>query len=228
MHEDIVCLRARQLHQMRPGVLGDSSTNCMPLHLKLLKSISIFVLSVTDDATASENDTLGGVDYGTRGMGVCADPGSYRWCQALSRSRSSCATNTNLSTGKQQQPQSDTISESIRAESTAVAFALGRATAIHAASTQRLPPKTAAFTVKATSRRHCDEDNDVAEDVDGCASASRTCHVSGGSIKTLIFLLIWLLALLAKNAQAHNIPGKRHLKRGQSKYYRLITRCQIV
>ncbi|XP_030564926.1 protein turtle isoform X4 [Drosophila novamexicana] len=139
-------------------------------------------------------------------MGVCADPGSYRWCQALSRSRSSCATNTNLSTGKQQQPQSDTISESIRAESTAVAFALGRATAIHAASTQRLPPKTAAFTVKATSRRHCDEDNDVAEDVDGCASASRTCHVSGGSIKTLIFLLIWLLALLAKNAQAHNIP----------------------
>ncbi|KAL9931032.1 immunoglobulin superfamily member turtle isoform 3-T21 [Glossina fuscipes fuscipes] len=27
-------------------------------------------------------------------MGVCADPGSYRWCQALSRSRSSFATNT--------------------------------------------------------------------------------------------------------------------------------------
>ncbi|XP_036344202.1 protein turtle-like [Rhagoletis pomonella] len=26
-------------------------------------------------------------------MGVCADPGSYRWCQALSRSRSSFATN---------------------------------------------------------------------------------------------------------------------------------------
>ncbi|XP_070065365.1 protein turtle isoform X2 [Drosophila virilis] len=139
-------------------------------------------------------------------MGVCADPGSYRWCQALSRSRSSCATNTNLSTGKQHQPQSDTISESTRAESTIVAFALGRATAIHAASTQRLPPKTAAFTVKATSRRHCDEDNDVAVDVVGCVSASRTCHVSGGSIKILIFLLIWLLALLAKNAQAHNIP----------------------
>ncbi|XP_029408110.2 protein turtle isoform X3 [Bactrocera dorsalis] len=28
-------------------------------------------------------------------MGVCADPGSYRWCQALSRSRSSFATNNN-------------------------------------------------------------------------------------------------------------------------------------
>ncbi|XP_037958825.1 protein turtle [Teleopsis dalmanni] len=33
-------------------------------------------------------------------MGVCADPGSYRWCQALSRSRSSFATNTNQQTKK--------------------------------------------------------------------------------------------------------------------------------
>ena len=37
--------------------------------------------------------SVSGIDYGTRGMGVCADPGSYRWCQALSRSRSSFATN---------------------------------------------------------------------------------------------------------------------------------------
>lgn len=39
--------------------------------------------------------SVSGIDYGTRGMGVCADPGSYRWCQALSRSRSSFATNNN-------------------------------------------------------------------------------------------------------------------------------------
>ncbi|XP_055837276.1 protein turtle isoform X8 [Episyrphus balteatus] len=31
-------------------------------------------------------------------MGVCADPGSYRWCQALSRSRSSFATTTTTTT----------------------------------------------------------------------------------------------------------------------------------
>lgn len=39
--------------------------------------------------------SIGAVDYGTRGMGMCADPGSYRWChQALSRSRTSFATST--------------------------------------------------------------------------------------------------------------------------------------
>lgn len=31
-------------------------------------------------------------DYGIRGMGVRADPGSFRWCQALSRSRSFATT----------------------------------------------------------------------------------------------------------------------------------------
>ncbi|KAL5281052.1 IGSF9B family protein [Megaselia abdita] len=33
-------------------------------------------------------------------MGVCADPGSYRWCQALSRSRSSFATTTQKPTNR--------------------------------------------------------------------------------------------------------------------------------
>lgn len=33
-------------------------------------------------------------DYGIRGMGVCADPGSFRWCKALSRSRSFATTLT--------------------------------------------------------------------------------------------------------------------------------------
>ncbi|KRG02488.1 uncharacterized protein Dmoj_GI26311, isoform A [Drosophila mojavensis] len=142
-------------------------------------------------------------------MGVCADPGSYRWCQALSRSRSSCATNTNQSTRKQTQQQSDTISESTRAESTIVASifrgATTTTTTIPTASTlNQTPLKTAAFTVKTTRRRrHQDEDDDVEEDVDGCArTPTKTCR----SIQILKLALICLFALLAQNAQAHNIP----------------------
>ncbi|XP_017954310.1 LOW QUALITY PROTEIN: protein turtle [Drosophila navojoa] len=145
-------------------------------------------------------------------MGVCADPGSYRWCQALSRSRSSCATNTNQSTRKQTQQQSDTISKSTRAESTIVASIFRGATTtttetttIATASTlNQTPLKTAAFTVKTTRRRrHQDEDDDVEEDVDGCArTPTKTCR----SIQTLKLALICLFALLARNAQAHNIP----------------------
>ncbi|XP_023166127.2 protein turtle isoform X2 [Drosophila hydei] len=145
-------------------------------------------------------------------MGVCADPGSYRWCQALSRSRSSCATNTNQSTRKQTQQQSDTISESTRAESTTVASIFRRATTtpttttiIATASTpNQTPLKTAAFTVKTTRRRRDqDEDDDVEEDVDGCASTpTKTCR----SIQPLKVVLICLLAFLAQHAQAHNIP----------------------
>lgn len=196
---------------------------------------------VTDDASASENDTLGGIDYGTRGMGVCADPGSHRWCQALSRSRWSCATNTNTNTQNQRAPSEqqklDAISESTTVESatatpltaTTTATTTTKTSAIITATTIASAAETicaattttrattlaeTAFTVKTTKRRrHHDEDEDVDEDVDGCSSPinrirTRTCPVSTRSIQTLKFVLIWLLALLAKHVQAHNIPGK--------------------
>lgn len=192
---------------------------------------------VTDDASASENDTLGGIDYGTRGMGACADPGSYRWCQALSRSRWSCATNTNTQNQRapSEQQKLDAISESTTVESatatpstattTTKKSAITTATTIASAvesicaattTTRATTLAELAFTVKTTKRRrHHDEDKDVDEDVDGCSSPinrirTRTCPVSTRSIQALKFVLIWLLALLAKYVQAHNIPGKKY------------------
>ncbi|XP_034471838.1 LOW QUALITY PROTEIN: protein turtle [Drosophila innubila] len=153
-------------------------------------------------------------------MGVCADLGSYRWCQALSRSRWSYATNqppSQPTLRKQQQAQSqpqqqsDTISESTTVESTAIVIPSKTtiATTTTIQDTTTLTVKTAAFTVKTTKRRHSHEDDDVDEDVDGCSSPktkTKTCPVSSGSIQALKFVLFWLLVLLAKNAQAHNIP----------------------
>lgn len=197
---------------------------------------------VTDDASASENDTLGGIDYGTRGMGVCADPGSYRWCQALSRSRWSCATNTNTNTQNQRAPSEqqklDAISKSTTVESataipstatattTTITSAITTATTIASAAeticaatttTRATTLAETGFTVKTTKRRrYHNEDEDVDEDVDGCSSPiyrirTRTCPVSTRSIQALKFVLIWLLALLAKHVQAHNIPGKSNI-----------------
>ncbi|XP_032592076.1 protein turtle isoform X5 [Drosophila grimshawi] len=166
-------------------------------------------------------------------MGVCADPGSYRWCQALSRSRSSCATNTNQSATKQQQQQpesksksrqqqSDTIRASatgvVEEESTIVAATTSRqATTIPipfaTTLTQTLtsaPGTTATFTVKGTSRRrrHAEDNDDVEEDARSChiSNISSSSNISSVSVQALKLVLIWLLALLAKNAQAHNIP----------------------
>ncbi|XP_062131286.1 protein turtle isoform X5 [Drosophila sulfurigaster albostrigata] len=175
-------------------------------------------------------------------MGVCADLGSYRWCQALSRSRWSCATNSSLPTRSEQQQaqQSDTINESTTTITTTVESTIVKppaaATAAGATTTASVIPtiaiatatttiqsvtptapsvKTAAVTVNTTKRRHRrhqddDDDEDVDVNVnDGCSRPrTKTCHVSSGSIQTLNlkFVLIWLLALLAKNAQAHNIP----------------------
>ncbi|XP_060667120.1 protein turtle isoform X5 [Drosophila nasuta] len=175
-------------------------------------------------------------------MGVCADLGSYRWCQALSRSRWSCATNSSLPTRSEQQQaqQSDTINESTTTTTTTVESTIVKpaaaATAAAVTTTASVIPtiaiatatttiqsvtptapsvKTGAVTVNTTKRRHRrhqddDDDEDVDVNVnDGCSRPrTKTCHVSSGSIQTLIlkFVLIWLLALLAKNAQAHNIP----------------------
>lgn len=155
-------------------------------------------------------------------MGVCADPGSYRWCQALSRSRWACATNTNTQnqTAPSEKQKLDAISESTTLESTIATPSTTRTTiiastvvTIYTATTTTLA-ETATFTVKTTKKgRHQEEDEDVDEDVGGCFSPinrirRRTCPVSIGSIQALKFVLIWLLAFLAKHAHAHNIPGK--------------------
>lgn len=191
----------------------------------LLLYVFITIPFVTDGGSARENDTLGGIDYGTRGMGVCADLGSYRWCQALSRSRWAYATNTSSQNqaAPSEQQKLDVISESTTLEST-IATPLKTTTTLTIASptatiytaTTITLAETAAFTVNTTKRRRIQaEVEDVDEDVGGCSSPiniikSRTCPASSGSIRALKLVLISLLVFLAKYVYAHNIPGKRN------------------
>ncbi|KAI8035394.1 hypothetical protein M5D96_011837, partial [Drosophila gunungcola] len=150
-----------------------------------------------DDATAGEKDTLGAaLNYGKRGMGMCADLGSHRWCRALSTQHS----NTQKSKEQQQIQQRpsrspsgsgaiDTTTKTIPASETLTAS----------------PAKTAAFTVKTTRRRRRRRAGSSSICVPISSSSSSSSQRS--TIQVLHFLLVSLLAaLLAKNAQAHNIP----------------------
>ncbi|XP_030380444.1 LOW QUALITY PROTEIN: protein turtle [Scaptodrosophila lebanonensis] len=118
-------------------------------------------------------------------MGVCADPGSFQWCQALSRSHSSYATNQ-----KQQ-----------RQEQIARSTATARITTIQVNNLTTAPTKTAAFTFKTTRRR-----NKVVQLNAPSGISKAIYNASYRFILVLKFLFIWLIAVLIKNAEAHNIP----------------------
>ncbi|XP_052837926.1 protein turtle isoform X10 [Drosophila gunungcola] len=129
-------------------------------------------------------------------MGMCADLGSHRWCRALSTQHS----NTQKSKEQQQIQQRpsrspsgsgaiDTTTKTIPASETLTAS----------------PAKTAAFTVKTTRRRRRRRAGSSSICVPISSSSSSSSQRS--TIQVLHFLLVSLLAaLLAKNAQAHNIP----------------------
>ncbi|KAH8237979.1 hypothetical protein KR032_010057 [Drosophila birchii] len=120
-------------------------------------------------------------------MGVCADLGSHRWCRALSQSRHT-----------HQQPkelQSQSQEQQYQLKQGA-GSAIDATTRIPATETlTESPAKTAAFTVKTTRRRR--RRRDVPS-----SSHRFTCSTA----QVLQFVLVSLLALLAKDAQAHNIP----------------------
>lgn len=61
---------------------------CLNLNL-IYQPLKLIILFFNLQVTPLQwRRSVSGSDYGTRGMGVLADPGSFRWCQALSRSRS--------------------------------------------------------------------------------------------------------------------------------------------
>lgn len=159
-------------------------------------------IPLPDDATAGEKDTLGAAsNYGNRGMGVCADLGSHRWCRALSTQH-----NTEKSKEQQQQSQSLEIPEQ-RASKCRGDIDRTTTTTIPASKTLTASPaKTAAFTVKTTRRRRSRR---RAEGSSICVPIRRgQGSTPTPTIQVLQFVLVSLLALLAKNAQAHNIPGE--------------------
>ncbi|XP_017046224.1 protein turtle isoform X3 [Drosophila ficusphila] len=122
-------------------------------------------------------------------MGVCADLGSHRWCRALSRH------NTQKSVEQQplQLPSNVTVHPSGGPGPTAI----DATTTIPAFKTLLASPaKTAAFTVKTTRRRRRRRA--------GSSPGAPIC--SHGTLQVLQLALVSFLALLAKNAQAHNIP----------------------
>ncbi|XP_032569836.1 protein turtle isoform X6 [Drosophila sechellia] len=132
-------------------------------------------------------------------MGVCADLGSHRWCRALSTQH-----NTEKSKEQQQQSQSLEIPEE-RASRCRRAIDRTTTTTIPASKTLTASPaKTAAFTVKTTRRRRSRR---RAEGSSICVPIRRgQGSTPTPTILVLQFVLVSLLALLAKNAQAHNIP----------------------
>ncbi|XP_016987972.1 protein turtle isoform X2 [Drosophila rhopaloa] len=123
-------------------------------------------------------------------MGVCADLGSHRWCRALS-------TQHNTQKSKEQQQIQPPASEESPARSPG-SGAIDTTTTIPASETLTASPaKTAAFTVKTTRRRRRRRA--------GSSTCLPICS-QRSTIQVLHFLLVSLLALLAKNAHAHNIP----------------------
>ncbi|KQS70080.1 uncharacterized protein Dere_GG24990, isoform F [Drosophila erecta] len=134
-------------------------------------------------------------------MGVCADLGSHRWCRALSTQH-----NTEKSKEQQQQQQQQSQSpESPEERASRCRGAIDRTTTTTIPASKTLtasPAKTAAFTVKTTRRRRSRR---RAEGSSICAPIRRG-QGSTPTIQVLQFVLVSLLALLAKNAQAHNIP----------------------
>ncbi|XP_017075351.2 protein turtle isoform X2 [Drosophila eugracilis] len=120
-------------------------------------------------------------------MGVCADLGSHRWCRALSTQN-----NTQKSTDQQQSQSLESPSRSPGAIGTTPTTTIPATKTLTAS-----PAKTAAFTVKTTRRRRRRRA--------GSSICVPVCG-QGSTIQVLQLVLVSLLALLAKNAQAHNIP----------------------
>ncbi|XP_016956637.1 protein turtle isoform X4 [Drosophila biarmipes] len=122
-------------------------------------------------------------------MGVCADLGSHRWCRALS-------TTQHNSTQQPEEQQQQLAQQSLEIPSRSP-------TTIPATKTLTASPaKTAAFTVKTTRRRRS------RRRAEGSSIwvPLRRGQGSTPTIQVLQLVLVSLLALLAKNAQAHNIP----------------------
>nr|XP_036668640.1 protein turtle isoform X7 [Drosophila suzukii] len=122
-------------------------------------------------------------------MGVCADLGSHRWCRALSTTQ-----HNSTQQSKEQDQQLDQQSLEIPSRSPTTIPATKTLTAS--------PAKTAAFTVKTTRRRRS------RRRAEGSSIWIPLWKGQGSTptIQVLQLVLVSLLALLAKNAQAHNIP----------------------
>ncbi|KRJ97261.1 protein turtle isoform X8 [Drosophila yakuba] len=137
-------------------------------------------------------------------MGVCADLGSHRWCRALStQHKTEKSKEQQLQQQQQQQSQSPESPEE-RASRCRGAIDRTTTTTIPASKTLTASPaKTAAFTVKTTRRRRSRR---RAEGSSICVPIPRRGQGSTPTLQVLQFVLVSLLALLAKHAQAHNIP----------------------
>jgi len=124
-------------------------------------------------------------------MGVCADLGSHRWCRALSTTQ-----HNSTQQSEEQDQQLDQQSLEIPSRSPTTIPATKTLTAS--------PAKTAAFTVKTTRRRRS------RRRAEGSSIWIPLWKGQGSTptIQVLQLVLVSLLALLAKNAQAHNIPGE--------------------
>ncbi|XP_037711788.1 protein turtle isoform X2 [Drosophila subpulchrella] len=122
-------------------------------------------------------------------MGVCADLGSHRWCRALSTTQ-----HNSTQQSEEQDQQLDQQSLEIPSRSPTTIPATKTLTAS--------PAKTAAFTVKTTRRRRS------RRRAEGSSIWIPLWKGQGSTptIQVLQLVLVSLLALLAKNAQAHNIP----------------------
>ncbi|KAH8412140.1 hypothetical protein KR009_000089 [Drosophila setifemur] len=140
-------------------------------------------------------------------MGVCADLGSHRWCRALSQH--SQQPEEQQQKEIPQQPQQSQIPASERPVRIDSVDTTIPATRTLTAS----PAKTAAFTVKTTRRRRRRRDEGSSPctpapvpDPPAPSSSSKSKSSPSRSIGVIQFVLISVLAVLAKNAQAHNIP----------------------
>uniref|UniRef100_W8BDV1 Protein turtle n=1 Tax=Ceratitis capitata TaxID=7213 RepID=W8BDV1_CERCA len=155
-------------------------------------------------------------------MGVCADPGSYRWCQALSRSRSSFATN-NYYNNSNNKSKTNCCSTSI-AEETNIsnqAASVEKATEAEVATTTRTTIAKSLVNRKSTKIQNidaiCKINQSNREKVrsgsgSGSSSSNNKSHSSNNNntnrirqLQQTYQFIILLLVLLAKTTYA-NIP----------------------